>query len=98
METPLVRRKGPRKADAGDPDAGDENENPHGKEGDTFRGFAHGLTRVYGEGLLFQTLPEGVKAPVAGARETLKQRTGKGGDGAPYISVRERFGRKTKQR
>ena len=98
MERPYASRRRPSKADAGPPDAGAENANELGEESDTFRGFAHGEARVYGErGGLLPTLPAGVKMHIAGAHETLKRRTGRGGDALPYITGWERYAKKSKQ-
>ena len=87
LATPFVSRKRPRQGDAGDADADlvVENEEEIRKESDAFRGFAHGVTHVYGEGALFPTLPAGVKMLIAGAHETLKKLTEKGGGGQPDI-------------
>ena len=50
LATSFVSHKRPRQGDAGDDGAGTGNENEIGKDADTFRGFPHWVTRVYGEG------------------------------------------------
>ena len=79
LATPFVSRKRQRQEDAGDADAdaGAGSEGEIGKEADTFRGFAHGVTRVYGEGALFPTLPAGVTMLIAGAHDPIKKLTEK---------------------
>ena len=98
LATPFVSRKRPRKADAGDPDAGAGNENDPGNEADTFRGFPPGVTRVYGDGCLFPTIPAGAKLLIAGSHETLKKLPEKGGDWQPDNSLGEKYARKSNQR
>ena len=100
LATPFVIRKRPRQEDAGDSDAdlAGANEGEIREESGEFRGFAPGITRVYGEGALFPTLPAGVKMLIAGAHEALKRLTEKGGGGHPDICVGDKYARKANQK
>ena len=100
VATPFVSRKRPRRGETGEAEADliAENEEDIRKESDAFRGFVPGVTRVYGEGALFPTLPAGVKMLIAGAHETLKKMTEKGGGGQPDICVGDAYARKAKQK
>ena len=71
---PRARRKRPLPGDQRGPHGG-EDEGPAAKEADTFRGFAAGVTQVYGDGGLFPKIPAGVKILIAGAHATLKKLT-----------------------
>ena len=78
--TPHVSRKRPTPGDAAEPEAGGAPELDASGEGEsgTFKCFAPGVTRVYGEGGLFPTIPAGVQMLIYGARETLNRLTEKG--------------------
>ena len=77
--TPHVSRKRPTPGDAAEPEAGGAPELDASKEAGAFNGFTPGVTRAYGEGGQFSTIPAGVKTLIYGAHETLKRLTEKGG-------------------
>ena len=56
------------------------------------------MSPAFTERALFPTPPAGVKMLIAGAHETLKRLTEKGGGGHPDICVGDKYARKAKQR
>ena len=99
LATPFVSRKRPRQEDAGDADAdaGAGSEGEIGKDADTFVGFVHGVTRVYGEGPCPATSGWRQDAHCRRPRESKAARR-KGRRQQPDIFAGERYAAKPKQR
>ena len=77
---------------------GEEEEGTSAKEADTFRGFAVGVTQVYGEGGMFPNLPAGVKMLIAGAHCTLKRLTDAQEGGPPVLEASDNYATKAVRR
>ena len=94
--TPHVSRKRPTPGDAAEPEAGRPPEIDASKEAGAFNVFTPGVTRVYGAGGLFSTIPSGVEILIYGAPETTNRLEEKG-DGPPDIQVSEQYAEKAKR-